>query len=124
MLQDLKKNQNQLETKRIFIVGSLIKATGGSFTHISEVHIMNHQQAMLSKDAAEWQVGVNKEHDGIIENEVWQVIPKASVPRGVKMLLSTWAMKSKANGTKHAIILRDVAKYWDSTSILTISHLL
>ena len=42
---------------------SFIGATGEAFVHAGELHEMNYKQAMLSKDAAEWQAEVNKEHD-------------------------------------------------------------
>ena len=81
---------------------ALIGATGEGFTHTTELHVMNYKQAMSGKDAEEWQVEVDKEHERMVKNEVWEVIPKSEVPPRTKILKSVWAMKPKANGTKRA----------------------
>jgi hypothetical protein len=33
---------------------------------------------------------------------VWEAVPSEAVPKGNKVLTSTWAMKKKANGTYQA----------------------
>ena len=63
---------------------------------------MNYKQAMQSADAPAWQVEVDKEHDRMIKNDVWEVIPKSAVPKGTRILKSVWAMKPKADGSKRA----------------------
>jgi hypothetical protein len=40
---------------------SLIGATGEGFSHTTELHVMNYKQAMLSKEANDWQIEVDKE---------------------------------------------------------------
>lgn len=80
----------------------LIGATGAGFKHTSELHVMMYKQAMASADAAEWQVEVIKEHDQMVKNKFWQVVPKSSVPPKTKILKSVWATKPKADGTKQA----------------------
>jgi hypothetical protein len=80
----------------------LIGATGEGFTHTTELHVMNYKQAMQSADAAAWQVEVDKEHDCMIKNDVWEVLPKSAVPEGTRILKSVWAMKPKADGSKRA----------------------
>jgi hypothetical protein len=76
---------------------SLIGATGEGFSHTSELQVMNYKQAMASKDAAAWQVEVDKEHQRMVDNDVWEVVPKSEVPKGTKILNSVWAMKPKAD---------------------------
>jgi hypothetical protein len=61
---------------------------------------MNYKQAMASAEAGEWQVEVDKEHERMVKNDVWDILPKASVPPKTKILKSVWAMKHKADGTK------------------------
>ena len=80
----------------------MIGATGEGFTHTTELHVMNYKKAMSGKDADEWQVEVDKEHERMVKNNVWEVIPKKDVPPKTKILKSVWAMKPKANGTKRA----------------------
>ena len=55
---------------------------------------------MTSYDIAEQQVEVDKEHEQMVKNDMWKIVPKASVPHKTKILMSVWAMKLKANGTK------------------------
>lgn len=81
---------------------TLIGATGEGFSHTSELQVMNYKQAMASKDAAAWQVEVDKEHQRMVDNDVWEVIPKSEVPKDTKILNSVWAMKPKADGSKRA----------------------
>jgi Reverse transcriptase (RNA-dependent DNA polymerase) len=45
---------------------------------------------------------VAEEHDRMIKNKVWKAVPMASVPKGAKILTSTWAMKKKASGVYRA----------------------
>jgi Reverse transcriptase (RNA-dependent DNA polymerase) len=47
-------------------------------------------------------VAVDEEHDRMVKNKVWEAVPKSSVPKGAKILTSTWAMKKKASGVYHA----------------------
>ena len=63
---------------------------------------MNYKQAMTSADASQWQVEVDKEHDRMVQHGVWDIVPKASLPPKTKILKSTWSMKLKDDGTKHA----------------------
>jgi hypothetical protein len=51
---------------------SLIGATGEGFSHTSELKVMNYKQAMASKDAAAWLVEVDKEHQRMVDNDVWE----------------------------------------------------
>eukprot|EP00804_Cyclotella_cryptica_P006706 CCRYP_008640-RA/>CCRYP_008640-RA protein AED:0.60 eAED:-0.00 QI:0/0/0/0.2/1/1/5/0/1261 len=81
---------------------ALIGATGAGFKHMSELHVMNYKQAMASADAAAWQQEVDKEHERMVKNDVWDIVPKSSVPPKTKILKSVWAMKPKADGTKRA----------------------
>ena len=47
---------------------------------------------------------VKEEHDQMIANDVWRVVPKKEVPSDAKVLTPTWACKIKSNGTKRARI--------------------
>jgi spermidine/putrescine-binding protein len=44
------------------------------------------------------------EHERMIENKVWEPIDKNKIPSKAKGLMSTWAMKRKANSKFHAQI--------------------
>ena len=49
---------------------------------------MNYNQAMAGKDVMEWQVDVDKEHDPKMDNDVWETVPKSSIPPRTKKLKS------------------------------------
>ena len=84
----------------IMAVGSGI---GGGFIHTSELAPMKYNEAM-AKDPKGWEEAVQKEHEQMVKHEVWKPVPVDQVPRGAKILTSTWAMKLKVDGTKRARI--------------------
>jgi hypothetical protein len=47
----------------------------------------------------ECQVEVDKEHGQMVKNDVWNIIPKASVLLKTKIFKSLWAIQCKADGT-------------------------
>ena len=47
---------------------------------------------------------VEKEHQRMIENNVWKSLTMKDVPKGANILTSAWACKLKANGDKQARI--------------------
>ena len=88
--------------KTINELGCVGAGVGGGFEHTSELHVMKFDEAMASKDMAEWAKAVEEEHERMIENKVWTPVPKVDVPHGAKILTSTWAMKKKSNGKYRA----------------------
>ena len=70
---------------------SQIGTTGRGFKNMSDLHVMNYKQAMASVEASEWQVEVDKEHDGMVLHGVCEVVPKTSViiTSGVTVLALT-----------------------------------
>lgn len=59
---------------------------------------MNYRQAMKSPDREAWKVEIKNEYDQFQKYKVFKVIPRPEVPKGTKILSSTWAMKKKSNG--------------------------
>ena len=86
------------EVSEIMAVGAGI---GGGFLHTSELKPMKYEEAM-AKDPDGWGKAVKKEYDRMKEHEVFQAVKKEDVPKGAKVLTSTWAMKQKADGTLRA----------------------
>jgi hypothetical protein len=75
---------------------------GGGFLNTEELHVMKYDQAMQTQDIKEWEQAVDKEHERMKGHEVWKAVPNNQVPKGAKILTTTWAMKKKANGTYRA----------------------
>ena len=65
---------------------TLIGAAGKQFSDTTELHVMNYKEAMAGKDAKEWQVEVDKEHERMMDNAVWEAVPKLCVPQKTKIL--------------------------------------
>ena len=74
---------------------------GGGFAHTNELHVMKYNQAMQSKDVEEWMKEVENEHKCMIEHRVWTPVKKYDIPKGTKLLDSTWALKKKSKGKLH-----------------------
>jgi hypothetical protein len=93
------KSQNDEEQNFEF---SLVGATGQGFENTSELRVMTYKEAIQEPDAAEWQKEIDKEHARMMQHKAWIAVPRSDVPKGTKILGSTWAMKRKANGTRRA----------------------
>ena len=73
-------------------------ALGGGFGSTNELKPMKYQEAMATKDKAEWMKSVKEESDCLVHHKVFESVPRKEVPPGSKILSSTWAMKKKPNG--------------------------
>lgn len=95
---------------------------GGGFQHSSELIPMKYEEAMSSGDAPQWEEAVAEEHQRMVDNKVFKVVPKEEVPRGSKVLTSTWAMKKKSNGKYRARVVargyeQKPGEHYDPSSI-------
>ena len=77
-------------------------ALGGGFENTSELHVLNYKEAMASKDKDKWLKAMKEEHDRMLKHKVWKAVKPSSVPKGEKIITSTWANKRKSNGTFRA----------------------
>jgi hypothetical protein len=66
---------------------------GGGFNNTSKLHVMKYKKAMATNNAQEWSQAVKQEHDHMVESGAWAAVPVENVPRGEKIITSTWAMK-------------------------------
>jgi hypothetical protein len=75
---------------------------GGGFANTNELHVMKYDEAMRGGDKRQWTQAVKEEFDRMNKHGVFEVVKASVVPKGAKVLTSTWAMKKKANGTFRA----------------------
>ena len=75
---------------------------GGGFENTKELHVMKYKKAMMTKDVKNWKVAVEDEHNRFKDSEAWVAMPRDQVPKGEKIITSTWAMKKKSNGVFRA----------------------
>ena len=93
--------ENHLSEQEILAVGAGI---GGGFTNTQELRPMKYSEAMNTPDAEQWAKAVDEEYQRMLDNKVWKAVDRKEVPKGAKMLSSTWAMKKKSNGKYRARI--------------------
>ena len=59
---------------------------------------MNYREAMRSPDAEAWKAEIKNEYDRFSKYKAFTVVPIKSLPKGTKILTTTWAMKKKTSG--------------------------
>ena len=68
------------------------------FDHTSNLHVTKYDHAMKSKDKNEWKWSVEKEKESFKKHKVYKLLKRKNVPKGAKIVTSTWTMKKKASG--------------------------
>ena len=63
---------------------------------------MKYKAAMKTADKANWEDAVEEEKKKMEKYSVWTPRKLKDLPRGSKVITSTWAMKKKANGMYRA----------------------
>jgi aspartyl/asparaginyl-tRNA synthetase len=84
------------EINEVGLVGAGI---GGGCEHTGALKVMKYKEAMDSPDKTKWEQGVEAEHEKMITYEVFKPVDVNEVPQDGKMLISTWVMRKKADGT-------------------------
>ena len=70
---------------------------GGGFKNTAELKVMKYNEAMKS-DRIGWTKAVEKERNRMASNKVWIPTKLEYIPKGAKVLTSTWEMKKNSNG--------------------------
>jgi hypothetical protein len=73
---------------------------GGGISHTSQLKVLNYKKAMQSPDAKEWRKEIRNEKAQFDKYNALTAVPRDSLPKGAKVLTTTWAMKQKSNGTR------------------------
>ncbi len=77
-----------------------------AFAASADPDTMYYHEAMREPDRAKFIKAMEKEVKSHTENEVWELVPRSSVPPGTKILPAVWAMKRKRR-----IATREVYKW-------------
>eukprot|EP00957_Ditylum_brightwellii_P192976 14693200-Ditylum_brightwellii.AAC.1 len=77
-------------------VAAIGAGLGGGFENTRQLKPMNYDEAM-AMDKARWEKAVKEEHQQMITNKVWRPIKLSRLPKGTKILTTTWACKLKLN---------------------------
>ncbi len=59
---------------------------------------MKYQPTIDGPDGKEWKEEIKNEHNRMLRNEVFQAVEKSELPKGAKVINSTWVCKKKSNG--------------------------
>ena len=73
---------------------------GGSFINTNELKVVKYQEAVNGPDGESRKEEILNEHDRMLKNNVFEAVDRDSIPRGTKVIDSTWACKLKSNGKK------------------------
>ena len=65
-------------------------------------HVLNFQEAMGSPNKDKWMCAMEEEHNWMVKHNIWKAVPPSAMPKGEKIITSTWANKKKSNGTYRA----------------------
>eukprot|EP00957_Ditylum_brightwellii_P035889 2719932-Ditylum_brightwellii.AAC.1 len=76
---------------------------GGGFANTRDLKAMKYDEA-TTKDPEGWGRAIEEEHQRMIDNDVGRPVKLSKVPKGAKVLISTWACKLKSNDTKRSRI--------------------
>jgi hypothetical protein len=60
---------------------------------------MIYSEAINGPDCKLWKPEVAEEHQRMIDSGVFEPVKLSKVPKGVKLIDTTWAMKKKSSGT-------------------------
>jgi hypothetical protein len=66
---------------------------GGGLENTMELKPMKNKEAINRPDGKAWEKEIENEHDRMIKNNSWEQVKKSSLPKGTKVIDSTWACK-------------------------------
>ncbi len=72
---------------------------GGGFTNTLELKVMKYHESINRPDGKAWKEKVGKKHQRVINNGVFKPVKISELPKGIKLIDVTWAMKKKSLGT-------------------------
>jgi hypothetical protein len=72
---------------------------GVGFTNTNELRVMKYHEAINGPDGKKWKAKVKTEHGRMVKSGVFEKVKLSKLPREVKIINTTWAMKKKSNRT-------------------------
>jgi hypothetical protein len=72
---------------------------GGGFENTMELKPpMKYKEAINRPEGKAWEKEIENEHERMVKNDAWEPVKKSSLPKGRKVIDSTWACKEKRTG--------------------------
>jgi hypothetical protein len=69
---------------------------GGGFENTMELKPMKFEESINRPDGKAWEKEIENEHDRMVKNNAWEPVKKSLLPKGTKVIDSTWACKKKS----------------------------
>jgi hypothetical protein len=69
---------------------------GGGFKNTMELKPMKYKEAINGPDRKAWEKEIENEHARMVKNDAWEPVKKSLLPKGTKVIDSTWACKKKS----------------------------
>ena len=101
-LQEIENDEVKLSTEvaNVYVVCAKAGAgTGDGFGHTSELKPIKYEEAINGLDDIAWKDKMTNKHNRMVENNVFEVVKRANLKPGIKVIDSTWACKEISNGT-------------------------
>jgi hypothetical protein len=80
-----------------FTEPQMVHAVSTALAQLQDETPTTWKQAMASPDASKWKAALDKEMASIDEMEVWDLVPRVSVPRGQIVIKCKWVFKIKTD---------------------------
>jgi hypothetical protein len=71
---------------------------GGGFENTMELKPMKYKEAINRPGGKAWEKEIENEHDRMVKNNAWEPVKKSLLPKGAKVIYSTWGCKKKSTG--------------------------
>jgi hypothetical protein len=71
---------------------------GGGFENTMELKPMKYEEAINGPDRKAREKEIENEHERMVKNDAWEPVKKSLLPKGTKLIDSTWACKKKSTG--------------------------
>jgi hypothetical protein len=69
---------------------------GGGFENTMELKPMKYNEAINGPDGKDREKEIENEHDRMVKNNAWESVKKILLPKGTKVIDSTWVCKKRA----------------------------
>jgi hypothetical protein len=100
---DLANMYMSLRSMELALIGASV---GSGIKDTSELKVLNYKKAMQSPDADNWRKDIRNEKAQFDKYNALTSIIRSSLFKGAKVLVTTWAMKLKSNGTRRGRLKR------------------
>jgi hypothetical protein len=86
-------SRKQTSYKGVYVAFAVLSGMGV----LEKITPTTYRAALNSKQAAQWIASMKKEFNGCLEQQVWDVVPRASLPPGTNVIPVKWVFKIKTD---------------------------